>query len=227
MELRLFLYLQFMNRPTIPGLDLPVHTIFCIGKNYEKHAKELGSTAPASPMIFLKPLTTLCTDGASVSIPGLSSNVHHEVELVIAISKTGKNIPREKALEYVAGYGIGIDFTARDLQSQAKKNGHPWALSKGFDHFAPIGPFTAYNGQDLTGLSLELYVNDELRQSGHSGDMIFDIPALITYLSEQFTLNPGDLIFTGTPEGVSAVKAGDAVKASLQSGQSTVNVTIV
>lgn len=215
-----------MNNPIIPGLNIPVHTIFCIGKNYEKHAKELGSTLPSSPMVFLKPVTTICTTESTVEIPSLSNEVHHEAELVIAISKGGKNIPIDDALDHVAGFGIGIDFTARDLQRQAKEKGHPWALAKGFDNFAPIGEFIAYEGQDLSDLHITLTVNDEVRQHGHTGDMIFNVAKLISYLSEQFTLSEGDLIFTGTPEGVSAVKAGDVVKASLNSDQSNVTVTI-
>lgn len=216
-----------MLYPTIPGLDLSVHTIFCIGRNYEKHARELGNIAPSSPIVFIKPLNTLCFNGAQVPVPDLSDNVHHEAELVIAIGKDGKNIPVHKATDHIAGFGIGIDFTARDLQDTAKQKGHPWALCKGFDRFAPLGKFIPYRNQDLTDIDILLKVNNQVRQQGNTKDMIFSVPELIAYLSKQFTLSCGDLIFTGTPEGVSAVQAGDRVKASLDEYLSTVTVSIV
>lgn len=215
-----------MKNPAIPGLNIPVHTIFCIGRNYEKHARELGSEPPSSPIVFLKPTSTICFDGEVIHLPKLSHDVHHEVELVIAIGKSGKNIPRESAPEYIAGFGIGIDFTARDLQQKAKEKGHPWSVCKGFDQFAPISHFIPFEGNTIPNFDLELTVNAETRQKSSTSNMIFNIPTLISYLSEIFSLEEGDLIFTGTPEGVSAVKEGDEVKATLADNITSLTVTI-
>ncbi|MBO6523594.1 MAG: fumarylacetoacetate hydrolase family protein [Balneolaceae bacterium] len=215
-----------MKNPTIPGLNIPVHTIFCIGKNYEKHARELGSEPPSSPLVFLKPTTTICFNGDVIDLPEHSRDVHHEVELVLAIGKTGKNIPLERALEYVSGYGIGIDFTARDLQQKAKEKGHPWTISKGFDKFAPISSFIPFDSDSFPDTDLRLTVNGETRQKASTSEMIFNINILISFLSGIFTLEKGDLIFTGTPEGVSAVKAGDELTATLDNDLTSLTVSI-
>ncbi len=215
-----------MKYPRIQGLNTPIHTIYCIGKNYEKHARELGSEPPSSPMVFLKPLSSICFDGSRIQLPVQSSDIHHEVELVVAISKTGKNIPAEEAKEYISGFGIGIDFTARDLQQKAKKYGHPWSVSKGFDQFAPISHFISFNDSSIPDFNLELKVNGESRQKASTSEMIFGVQTLISYLSNIFTLEEGDLIFTGTPEGVSAVKAGDEVTATLNNGLTSLTVSI-
>ena len=209
----------------IPGLEIPVNTIFCIGRNYANHAKEMNAPVPSTPMVFTKPVTTICFDGDTVHIPPQSNDVHHEGELVVAIGKSGKNIPLETALEYISGIGVGIDFTARDIQAKAKEKGHPWAVAKGFDHFAPISTFVPL-ASIPDSLVIQLSVNDDIRQQGFISDMIFDIPTLISYLSTIFTLNEGDLIFTGTPEGVAAVEAGDTVKAVIPELNLSVNVTI-
>ncbi|MEQ9265225.1 MAG: fumarylacetoacetate hydrolase family protein [Balneolaceae bacterium] len=216
-----------MKYPEIPGLDLTIHSIFCIGRNYELHALEMGHKSPSKPMVFLKPLSSICYNGANIRIPKESNDVHHEVELLIAIGKGGKNIPKEDALQHIAGYGIGIDFTARDLQAQAKEKGHPWSVAKGFDDFAPISSFVRFQNQnELDELSVELKVNGITRQKGITSDMIFDIPTLVSYLSTIFTLSEGDIIFTGTPMGVSAVQSGDVVEAVLDENKVSLTVTI-
>ncbi|RNC86102.1 MAG: FAA hydrolase family protein [Balneola sp.] len=210
----------------IPGLGLPVNTIFCIGRNYADHAKEMGHKPPKEPMVFIKSRNSICFDGSEITIPTQSDDVHHEVELVIAIKKPGKNIPPENALEYIAGYGVGIDFTARDLQKKAKKKGHPWSVCKGFDDFGPISSFVPFEGNEFPELTLSLSVNEEIRQQGSTSMMLFTVEKLISYLSGIFTLEEGDLIFTGTPEGVSAVQAGDHISATLNTNHTSLTVTI-
>lgn len=210
----------------IPGLGLPVNSIFCIGRNYADHAKEMGHKPPKEPMVFLKSRNSICFDGSIITIPEQSDNVHHEVELVIAIGKRGKHIRQEKALEYVAGFGIGIDFTARDLQKVAKEKGHPWSICKGFDGFGPISTFVPFDQPSFPNLELSITVNNELRQNGMTSSMLFSVEELISYLSTIFTLEEGDLIFTGTPEGVSAVKAGDHITATLNENLAELTVTI-
>ncbi|MFH5883206.1 fumarylacetoacetate hydrolase family protein [Halalkalibaculum sp. DA3122] len=218
-----------MNRPKIPGLSpaLEINTIFCIGRNYVEHIRELNNEQPDEPLVFLKPITSLLFNGGTIQLPRKSADVHHEVELVVAISKKGKNIAPGRALEYVAGYGVGIDITARDLQHQAKKSGHPWSVAKGFDTFAPISSFADANaGKNPQDLDLTLEVNGTVRQRGNTSLMIFPIKQLISYLSEVFTLHPGDLIFTGTPAGVSPLKKGDQVKATLGDELCTLSVNV-
>ncbi|MCS7083195.1 MAG: fumarylacetoacetate hydrolase family protein [Bacteroidetes bacterium] len=198
--------------------DVPVATgtIFCIGRNYAEHAREMRAEVPEAPIVFLKPVTALCTDG-QVWYPPQTQELHHEVELVVLLGRSGQDIPEQEALAYVAGYGVGIDFTARDLQEKAKRKGHPWALAKGFDSFAPVSRFVrAERVPDPHALRLQLWVNGELRQSGYTGDMLYSIPRLIAYLSSIFTLQAGDLLFTGTPAGVGPVRPGDELWAVLE-----------
>lgn len=216
-----------MSYPKIPGLGLNIHSIFCIGRNYELHAQEMGHKKPSEPMVFLKPLSSICYNGDTVEIPLQSNNIHHEVELVIAIGKGGKNISEKDALHHIVGYGIGIDFTARDIQKEAKEKGHPWSVAKGFDKFAPISSFFPFTQENIfPDMTLELKVNGTIRQKGSTSDMIFDIPTLISYLSTIFTLNEGDIIFTGTPMGVSAVKPGDKVEAILGEQKTSLTISI-
>lgn len=216
MGLRLFLYLEGMKKKTIPGLDIPVGSVYCIGRNYTEHAKEMGSEPPEVPMVFFKPTGSVTVLPWKIRLPIDKYDIHYEAEMVVVIGMEGKNIPTDLALGHVAGYGIGIDFTARDLQSEAKKKGHPWALSKGMDHFAPIGLFApADRIEDPHDLSLKLTLNGEVRQEASTSDMIFRIPELISYISGFITLQPGDLIFTGTPSGVGSVKAEDELLATL------------
>lgn len=207
--------------------DLSAHTLFCIGRNYAEHAKELNNPIPDRPVVFTKPSTTLLADGGTVVLPPVTQDVHHEVELVVAIGRGGKNIPIETALEHVAGYAIGLDMTARDIQTSLKSKSHPWELAKGLDTFAPIGNFVpSASIPDPSSLRLDLRVNGELRQSGTTADMLHPIPNLIAFLSTYFTLHPGDLIFTGTPAGVAAVNDGDVLHASLHQGLSTLTVGV-
>ncbi len=216
-----------MSYKTLHGLSgLTAGSIYCIGRNYSEHAREMRSEVPDQPMVFLKPASSILDDGGTVILPPQSKEVHHEVEMVVAIGKGGKNIPEEKALEHVAGYTIGIDVTARDIQQKAKERSHPWTVAKGFDTFAPLGSFMkAAEIPDPQNLELKLEVNGEIRQQGTTADMIFPVATLIAYLSSIFTLSEGDLIFTGTPEGVSAISDGDKIEASLNENLVTLQVT--
>jgi 2-keto-4-pentenoate hydratase/2-oxohepta-3-ene-1,7-dioic acid hydratase in catechol pathway len=213
---------------TLPGLpQLRPGAVYCIGRNYAEHAKELNNPIPKSPIIFMKPACSLLEDWGNVQIPTGSENVHHEAELVIAIGKEGKNIPREKAFDYIAGYAIGIDVTARDIQDTLKSAGKPWLLAKGLDTFAPLGNFVPTSDiSNPADISIKLWVNDELRQDGNTRNMIFPIDDLISRLSSHFTLLPGDVIYTGTPEGVGPMSHGDTVRAIINNGRSSINVSV-
>lgn len=207
--------------------DLRFGTIYCIGRNYAKHASEMKSDIPTDPVIFLKPRSSLVFNGDFVKIPPQSESVHHEVEMAILIGTEARHISAGDALSAVKAVGVGLDMTARDLQSSAKLKGLPWTLSKGFNTFAPLGNLTEYHsGIDLSHLDISVSVNGETRQHGNTKDMLFPVPELISYLSDQFTLTAGDLIFTGTPEGVSSVQRGDIIKASLGNGLSTLYVHV-
>lgn len=205
---------------------MPPGSIYCIGRNYAQHAKELGNAVPDDPIVFLKPQSALASHPAILQLPESSNDVHHEVELVIAIGTRGKKIAPDKAGGHIAGFGIGIDFTARDIQSVAKSAGLPWAVAKGFDGFAPLSDFIPYDGQDLTNTEIRLTVNGTLRQHGTTNEMIFSIPHLISYLSGIFTLYPGDLIFTGTPAGVAKVVSGDVLIASITNQPAELRVEV-
>lgn len=215
-----------MSKFILPGTSISANNVFCIGRNYADHAKELNNPVPSAPIVFLKPNSCLCTQDTPIVLPSISSDVHHEVELVLAIGKTGKNITEETAEDYIQSVGIGIDFTARDLQQIAKEKGHPWSVAKGFDTFAPVSTFIPAHEIDFSNTDIQLSVNGITRQSGNTRDMLFTIPKLIAYLSTIFTLNEGDLIFTGTPSGVAAIKSGDAITASLNDSQITLDVIV-
>lgn len=203
---------------TLPGArhPLPVGKLLCIGRNYAKHAEEMGSDVPDEPMVFLKPASAIIRSGETVVLPPQSQNVHHEVEMVAVIGKKGKNVAPEMAREHVAAYAVGLDMTARDLQSAAKERRHPWSVAKGFDTFAPLGPLTPAdqvgNPQDL---AIRLTVNDTEQQHASTNHMIFSVADLVAYCSQIFTLAPGDLIYTGTPDGVGPVEEGDVLDATL------------
>ena len=204
----------------------PSGKLICIAKNYARHAAEMKSTVPQQPVVFLKPRTSLIGNGEAIVLPALCDEVHHEVELVALIGRHGKNIPESEALSYVAGYAVGLDMTARDLQAQAKDAGHPWAVAKGFDTFAPLGSFAPH--QDIAAphdLMLTLTINGDVRQHASTGNMVFSIPQLISYCSRVFTLEPGDCFFTGTPEGVGPVHEGDHLVATC-SGLPPLEVTV-
>lgn len=196
--------------------EFRINNIFCIGKNYADHAKEMGGDVPTEPVIFLKPNSAVIANGDPIVIPPMSSNVHHEVELTVLIGTGGKNIPLATAMRHVAGYGVGLDMTMRDRQSEAKKAGNPWAVSKGFDTSAPLSPFIAASSvADPHELEITLTVNGAVRQHSSTQHMIFRVDVLIAYLSTIFTLSEGDIIYTGTPEGVSQVLPGDVLEATI------------
>src|SRR5690625_2481844 len=187
---------------TIPGIpDFTVGSVYCIGRNYQKHAHELGNTVPERPLIFLKPAGSIIYDEQTIILPTQSREIHHEVEMVIAVGCRGKNISQNDARSFILGVGLGIDVTARDVQQQAKENGRPWSVAKGFDTFAPLSSFQPFNNNNinLDSLQLSLRVNHELRQKENTRHMIFSVEEIIAYLSTIFTLYPRDLIFTGTP----------------------------
>ncbi|MXV38016.1 2-hydroxyhepta-2,4-diene-1,7-dioate isomerase [Flavobacteriaceae bacterium Ap0902] len=190
--------------------------IICIGRNYEKHAKELGNEIPKEPVIFIKPSTALNLED-EFYLPQFSQDIHYELELVIRISQSGKKIPVEEAPNYFKEIALGIDFTARDLQSQLKKKGLPWEKAKAFDNSAFLTPFKLIddlrNNQEI---KFKLQKNDAIVQSGSSRDMLFKFDELVSASSKYFTLEQGDLIYTGTPEGVGAVKKGDILKGNLE-----------
>ena len=202
-------------------------TLYCIGRNYAKHAAEMKSDIPETPVVFLKPRSSLVQNGETVKIPPISGNVHHEVEMVILIGEKAEAVSEADALRKIEAIAVGLDITARDLQSDAKKAGLPWSLAKGFNTFAPVGNFVTIQPQlNIQNLDIRVEVNGEVRQSGNSADMIFPVSTLISYLSTHFTLYPGDLIFTGTPEGVSQIVPGDIVHATLGDGLSTLQVHV-
>ncbi|MES2560870.1 MAG: fumarylacetoacetate hydrolase family protein [Bacteroidota bacterium] len=186
--------------------------IFCIGRNYSDHAKELGNAVPENPVVFSKPDTALVKNGEPFYLPDFSNDVHHEVELVIRISKMGKKIGEKFARNYFNEIGLGIDFTARDMQQRLKEKGLPWELAKAFDGSAPIGDFMDVTNMDLTDINFSLKKNGEVVQSGNTAQMIFSFEQIVSFVSQYFTLKVGDLIYTGTPAGVSKVSIGDQLE---------------
>jgi len=190
--------------------------IVCVGQNYREHIREMRSDEPAEPVLFLKPSTSLISDGEAILIPEGIGMVHHEVELALIIGKGGKGISEKEALSHVSHVAVFNDVTARDVQTAARKAGLPWALAKGMDTFAPLGAQVPL-GQvpDIHSLELELRVNGELRQKGNTAQMIFPPERLISYISRFMTLEPGDAIATGTPSGVGPLQPGDVVEAAV------------
>jgi fumarylpyruvate hydrolase len=198
----------------------PVHRVYCVGRNYAEHAKEMGFTGREPPFFFLKPADAVVpvAEGATgrVPYPSLTQNLHHEVELVVAIGKGGKNIAAADARTHVFGYAVGLDMTRRDLQGEMKKQGRPWCIGKAFDASAPIGPISPVERvPDIAQASIELQVNGDVRQTSNISQLIWDIGETIEHLSAAWELQPGDLIFTGTPEGVGAVVRGDTLVAKV------------
>jgi acylpyruvate hydrolase len=185
--------------------------IICIGRNYAAHAKEMKSELPAEPVFFMKPDTALLKE-EDFYHPDFTKNLHHEIELVLRICKAGKHIEERFAGKYYDEIGLGIDFTARDIQEMSKQKGLPWEKSKAFDNSAPIGKFVKKETLDLANIRFELKINGESRQEGSSADLIFSFDKVISYISRFITLKTGDLIFTGTPEGVGQVKIGDTME---------------
>jgi 2-keto-4-pentenoate hydratase/2-oxohepta-3-ene-1,7-dioic acid hydratase in catechol pathway len=187
--------------------------IIAIGRNYQEHAKELNNPIPTEPVVFLKPDTALLKEGKAFYHPDFSNDIHYEVELIIKIGKEGKHITSKFARNYIEAIGLGIDFTARDLQQKCKEKGLPWEIAKAFDHSAPIGEFIPINEiPDLNAIQFSLKQNQLVVQNGNSADMIFSFDDIISYVSQRFTLKKGDLIFTGTPAGVGKINIGDLLE---------------
>ncbi len=187
--------------------------IIAIGRNYQEHAKELNNPIPTEPVVFLKPDTALLKEGKAFYHPDFSNDIHFEVELIIKIGKEGKHITSKFARNYIESIGLGIDFTARDLQQKCKEKGLPWEIAKAFDHSAPIGEFIPLHEiPDLNAIQFSLKQNQSVVQNGNSADMIFSFDDIISYVSQRFTLKKGDLIFTGTPAGVGKINIGDLLE---------------
>lgn len=197
--------------------QIEIGKIVCVGKNYAKHAAEMGSEVPKFPLIFLKPASSLISGKENIVKPKDSGSLHHEVELVLLIGNTIKNADDEQAENAILGYAVGLDMTLRDLQNELKEKGHPWTLAKVFDTAAVISEFVSKREYKLKGNEkINLFVNDELRQNSSIENMLFNSVEIVKYISSKFTLEKGDLIYTGTPEGVGAVKEGDVISASLE-----------
>ena len=195
----------------------PVHRIYCVGRNYEEHAKEMGFTGREPPFFFMKPADAIVVVDAGqtgeLPYPSLTTNLHHEIELVVAIGKGGKDIKAADAFSHIYGYATGLDMTRRDLQNDMKKQGRPWCIGKAFEHAAPIGPITpAAEAGDIAKATISLQVNGADRQRSDIGKLIWNIAETIEHLSAAWELQPGDLIMTGTPEGVAAVVRGDLLE---------------
>ena len=208
----------------------PVHRIYCVGRNYAEHAKEMGFTGREPPFFFLKPTDALVLalpgQVATMPYPSLTHDLHHEIELVVAIGTGGRNIAAVDAHKHIFGYAVGLDMTRRDLQGEMKKQGRPWCIGKAFDHSAPIGPITpAGEVPSIAEATIHLDVNGQQRQHSNVSKLIWNIAETIEHLSAAWELQPGDLIYTGTPEGVAAVVAGDTLDGSVE-GLQGIRVTI-
>lgn len=190
--------------------------IFCIGRNYAEHAKELNNAVPTKPMVFMKPPTALLLDGKPLFYPDFTRNLHHEIEIVLRISKNGKAIEPAFAHRYYDHIALGIDFTARDVQDELKAKGQPWELAKGFDGSAVLSDFRPLSNFDVADIKFELQKNGTAVQVGTTQDLIFSFDTLVSYISKFFTLQQGDIIFTGTPAGVGAVAVGDLLEGFLE-----------
>lgn len=205
--------------PQIPiagGGRFPVGRIFCVGRNYAEHAREMGDASPEPPFFFTKQPTAIPAICGTMPYPPRTADMHHEVELVVALGLGGSDISVDDAERHVFGYAVGLDMTRRDLQSAAKGKGRPWDMAKSFDSAAPIGTITrAGDAGDMNNVAITLTVNDQLRQTGRTSDMLWSISAIIAELSTYVRLLPGDLIFTGTPAGVGGVAPGDILKARI------------
>ena len=212
------------------NLRYAVHRVYCVGRNYEEHAKEMGFTGREPPFFFLKPADAVVVVDAgtvgTIPYPSLTKNFHHEIELVVAIGTGGKNISAADAHKHIYGYAVGLDMTRRDLQGEMKKAGRPWCIGKGFDHSAPIGPITpvAVAG-DVNNAELYVQVDGKDRQRSNVAKLIWNVAETIEHLSAAWELMPGDLIYTGTPEGVAAVVAGDTMVGSV-AGLGTLTVIV-
>ena len=218
--------------PVVGSADrFPVHRIYCVGRNYEEHAKEMGFTGREPPFFFLKPADALVVVDAdttgSMPYPSLTKNLHHEIELVVAIGTGGKNIQAADAHKHIYGYAVGLDMTRRDLQNEMKKAGRPWCIGKAFDSSAPIGPITPVAAAgDVNAAELYVQVDGKDRQRSNVSKLIWNIAETIEHLSAAWELQPGDLIYTGTPEGVGAVVRGDTLEGGV-GGLTPLRLTVV
>jgi fumarylpyruvate hydrolase len=209
-------------QPSIPVAGraerFPVRRVFCIGRNYADHAREMGASVDkANPMFFTKPADALVTDGGDVPYPSATNDLHHEVEMVVALGAGGSNLSVEEAGKLVWGYGVGLDLTRRDLQAQAKAKGAPWDVAKAFDHSAPVSALVpAGEATPAATTRIALEVNGELRQEATLGEMVLDVPEILSALSKLFELKAGDIVYTGTPAGVAALVRGDRFRATLE-----------
>lgn len=217
----------------VMGTDsrFPIHRIYCVGRNYAEHAKEMGQSGSEPPLFFQKPadaaLPVAAGDTGELPYPPLTRELHHEVELVVALGEGGHHIAADEALRHVFGYAVGLDMTRRDLQAQMKQRSGPWDIAKGFDHAAPIGAITrAARAVDPGHAEITLQVNGTLRQRGALSQMIWTVPQIIAQLSAAWTLAPGDLIYTGTPAGVAAVQPGDLLEGRI-TGLEALRVLVV
>lgn len=207
-----------MYKINLAGNEVPVGKIVCIGRNYIEHIKELGNKIPDKPVIFIKPASAIIHHGGEVVIPDYSNDCHHEVELAVLIGKTAKNVNAEKAASHVAGYGVALDLTLRDIQAAQKENGLPWEIAKAFDTACPLSDFIpAQQIKDPQNLQISLKVNGEIRQDGNTGQMMRSVAELIEAASTYFTLEKGDILLTGTPSGVSRIESGDQLEAMIES----------
>jgi len=198
------------------GKKVGIGKLVCLARSYRKHAEEMHATITDNPLIFLKPASSVIFNGDSIIIPKMSKCLHHEVELGVVIGKKCKNVSQKKALDYVLGYLVALDITARDIQEEAKKHGWPWTIAKGFDTFAPISDVVLKDKvPNPNNIDLSLKVNGETRQNSNTNYMIYSVERIIEFISEIMTLEEGDLILTGTPEGVDKIVAGDVLEAKL------------
>jgi acylpyruvate hydrolase len=205
-------YYRFENFNT----RLPIGKIICLARTYKEHAREMNATVTEDPLLFLKPASAVIFDKGTILIPPRSKCLHHEVELGVIIGKKGTHISEKKALDHVVAYLVALDITARDIQAIAKKNGWPWAIAKGFDTFAPLSDAVLKEKvPDPQNLPLTLKINGVIRQQSNTNQMMYTLQRIISFISEIMTLEPGDLILTGTPEGVGELKAGDVLEATL------------
>ena len=209
------------ERPRVPVLGedgfFPVHRVYCVGSNYREHAREMGTSLREPPFFFSKPADAVCM-ADTVPYPNRTANLHHEVELVVALGSGGAGIDLENALQHVYGYAVGVDLTRRDLQAEAKGQGRPWSTAKGFDHSAPVSPIRPVSAAGLHpgDAGMSLHVNGALRQRGNLGEMTWSVAEIIAGLSSYFELKAGDLIFTGTPSGVGQLQPGDRVECAIE-----------
>lgn len=213
------------------GGAFPVRRVYCVGRNYAAHAQEMGFSGREPPFFFLKPADCLVVvpqgQTGRIPYPSLTRDLHHEIELVVAIGKGGTDIAPADAASHIYGYAVGLDMTRRDLQAEMKKQGRPWCIGKAFDFSAPIGPITpAAAAGDIHHAAIDLHVNGQQKQSSHISDLIWNVAETIAHLSAAWALAPGDLIFTGTPEGVGAVNRGDALTGRIQ-GLASLGIDIV